>query len=1043
MGVLRTSIGPDGAIYVGGLGAGGNWGQSGKLTYGLQMLRPTGQTAFEMKSMEVVEGGFKITYTEPLSAETLTDLASKYELEQWHYKATQAYGGPKLDQETLQVTSATPSADGTSVTVMIDGMKADRVVHLRSPRPFASADGDQLWNTEAWYTLNSYPGYVAPPAPPAIPGLYELEDATLGGTANAQTEHAGYSGGGYVGGFTEPGASITTTVTATEAGEHEVALRYANGPNPFQGEKTISMLVNGEEQVITLPSTGTWKTYGTHRFTVDLAEGVNTVVLRYDADDDGNVNLDFIKFVPEGGSVYEAEDGLLENGAIADTEHAGYTGTGFMGGTWNEGASTTMKVHAAEAGDHPATIRFANGPNPQPNQTKNMTVTVNGEAQRVAFPPGGSWKTWLTKDVVLPLELGENTVSIAYAPGDEGNVNIDHLAVRMPGAIDCSGTPVGANDTFDGDELDPCRWTVVNEVRAGYRLNAGKLEIDARPGDLSGGTTSAENLVLQRTPQADNTWSVETTVAVDGTDDYIQSGLVAYGDQQNYGKLVVMRHPQEGWVVELGKITGGGLAYSPIQKLPAGANTSGVRLKLASDGSTLTGQYSVDGGTTWVNVGAQPNGSAFGLGGIARPLLGLAAYNGTGTEVATFDDFAVTDTALPPDTCTPAAPEPGYEMLFDGTRASMDGWQMAGGGQFVRQSDCSILSEGGFGLWWHKTPIDYDYSLKLDWMKPGDDNSGVFVGFPDPGNDPNPPITQGHEIQIDSTDDPDSTTGALYNFKAADAAARDAVINPDGEWNSYEIIVEGDHIEVWLNGTKINEYDDVDPNRMNLPSHIGLQTHGAGDDVYFRNVQINNLEEADYTATVTASAKPGTVTAGGKTDVAVEVSADGDVTPTGAVEVRDGSKVVGTGTLTDGGATIKVGPLTTVGTRTLTVAYAGDDQVQPGTGSVRVVVKATPKAALVVRPPVVDANKARTKGAVKVTCKATGVRCVGTLTLRAGGKVLGTAKVAMASGKSGTVQLTLTKRAKTLLKQRAQVKGTLTMVLNGAGRSTAAVTLKR
>src|SRR5262245_60262056 len=67
MGVLRLSQGPDGALYVGGLGAGGNWGQEGKLTYGLQKLTPNGATAFEMKAMRAIADGFEIEYTQPVS----------------------------------------------------------------------------------------------------------------------------------------------------------------------------------------------------------------------------------------------------------------------------------------------------------------------------------------------------------------------------------------------------------------------------------------------------------------------------------------------------------------------------------------------------------------------------------------------------------------------------------------------------------------------------------------------------------------------------------------------------------------------------------------------------------------------------------------------------------------------------------------------------------------------------------------------------------------------------------------------------------------
>ena len=68
---------------------------------------------------------------------------------------------------------------------------------MRSPRPFDAQDGTQLLSTEAWYTLNTLPGYVAP----VSEGLYELEDGLLTGGAQFDTEHAGYSGTGFVSGF--------------------------------------------------------------------------------------------------------------------------------------------------------------------------------------------------------------------------------------------------------------------------------------------------------------------------------------------------------------------------------------------------------------------------------------------------------------------------------------------------------------------------------------------------------------------------------------------------------------------------------------------------------------------------------------------------------------------------------------------------------------------------------------------------------------------------------------------------------------------------
>ena len=56
VGVNRTIIGPDGAIYVGGTGEGGNWGEDNKLRYGLQKLTPNGKNVFDMAKMEVDRG---------------------------------------------------------------------------------------------------------------------------------------------------------------------------------------------------------------------------------------------------------------------------------------------------------------------------------------------------------------------------------------------------------------------------------------------------------------------------------------------------------------------------------------------------------------------------------------------------------------------------------------------------------------------------------------------------------------------------------------------------------------------------------------------------------------------------------------------------------------------------------------------------------------------------------------------------------------------------------------------------------------------------
>ena len=99
------------------------------------------------------------------------------------------------------------------------------------------------------------------------------------------------------------------------------------------------------------------------------------------------------------------------------------------------------------------------------------------------------------------------------------------------------------------------------------------------------------------------------------------------------------------------------------------------------------------------------------------------------------------------------APDPGYRMLFDGTRASLARWAQAGPGRFELQGDCTLRTAGGLGLlWYDDEPFDSPLTLKVDWMIPGDANSGVFVGFPAIGDDPFVAVNQGYEIQIDPTD---------------------------------------------------------------------------------------------------------------------------------------------------------------------------------------------------------------------------------------------------------------------------------------------------
>ena len=155
-GTHRLAWGPDGALYIGMIGNPGNWSQANKLWYGLQRMKYNGQSAFEMLAIRAKTNGMEIEFTEPLREGDGWDPA-QFQVEQWWYKPTPQYGGPKMDLTQMPVKSATVSADRMKVFLEVPGLKPQHVVHVRLRNiPLSDLD-HEIWTTEGWYTLNSIP----------------------------------------------------------------------------------------------------------------------------------------------------------------------------------------------------------------------------------------------------------------------------------------------------------------------------------------------------------------------------------------------------------------------------------------------------------------------------------------------------------------------------------------------------------------------------------------------------------------------------------------------------------------------------------------------------------------------------------------------------------------------------------------------------------------------------------------------------------------------------------------------------------------------
>jgi hypothetical protein len=172
-----------------------------------------------------------------------------------------------------------------------------------------------------------------------------------------------------------------------------------------------------------------------------------------------------------------------------------------------------------------------------------------------------------------------------------------------------------------------------------------------------------------------------------------------------------------------------------------------------------------------------------------------------------------------------------FVSIFDGK--TLNGWKMAGDGRFVIiESDAALQSDKGGGLLWYSEKEYKDFILKLDWkISDEGDNSGVFVRFPDPDDNPNIAVREGYEVQIDNrAGNRIHQTGAIYDF----AAPSKIVSKPPGQWNTMEIQTLGQSYTVIINGQKVTEFTGS----RTTEGHIGLQAHDDKSKVSFRNIMI-------------------------------------------------------------------------------------------------------------------------------------------------------------------------------------------------------------
>ena len=142
------------------------------------------------------------------------------------------------------------------------------------------------------------------------------------------------------------------------------------------------------------------------------------------------------------------------------------------------------------------------------------------------------------------------------------------------------------------------------------------------------------------------------------------------------------------------------------------------------------------------------------------------------------------------------------------------------------------------GLWWYTNRTYTNFVLRGEFLQEQPiADSGVFLRFPAPGDDPWVAVHKGQEMEIgdETSDKPTWWTGSFYPFHAPVPVT----VAPPGSWNSYEIVCTGQNYSVRLNGRVVNTWTDTAARTRS--GYIGLQNYNDGKTVRHRNLRIKEL----------------------------------------------------------------------------------------------------------------------------------------------------------------------------------------------------------
>jgi hypothetical protein len=214
---------------------------------------------------------------------------------------------------------------------------------------------------------------------------------------------------------------------------------------------------------------------------------------------------------------------------------------------------------------------------------------------------------------------------------------------------------------------------------------------------------------------------------------------------------------------------------------------------------------------------------------------------------------------------TAAEKAAGWQLLFDGKSTS--GWHGYNGQAIGAWTidDCALKTVGTQSNYGSDTRADLvtdqqftSFELTLDWKATTGGNSGLIYGVVedkkyDTAWKTGPEYQLMDDAGFKQKVEANQKAAANYAMQPPDESKK--VLKPVGQWNTTRLVVNGPHVEHWLNGVKVLEFERWTPEWTALrdagkwktepdygkakTGRIALQDHGSV--FWFRNIKLRPI----------------------------------------------------------------------------------------------------------------------------------------------------------------------------------------------------------